>query len=59
LSAIICGVFLALINFGVGVGCTAIVTYTNDALADRASEAFGLAMVRSFLKLRSSLLTIG
>ncbi|KAF5262492.1 hypothetical protein BFJ68_g234 [Fusarium oxysporum] len=41
----VCCVFLALINFGVGAGCTGIVTYTNDVCMDRAGSAFGLAMV--------------
>lgn len=30
LSPVICGVFLAFINFAVGIGCTGIVSYTND-----------------------------
>lgn len=42
---IVCCVFLAFINFGVGAGCTGIVTYTNDVFLDRAGHAFGLAMV--------------
>ncbi|KAM0408464.1 hypothetical protein ACHAPD_011940 [Fusarium lateritium] len=42
---IVCCIFLALINFGVGAGCTGIVTYTNDVCMDRAGHAFGLAMV--------------
>ncbi|RGP62952.1 hypothetical protein FSPOR_8936 [Fusarium sporotrichioides] len=41
---IVCCVYLALINFGVGSGCTGIVTYTNDVCMDRAGHAFGLAM---------------
>ncbi|KAF4944712.1 hypothetical protein FGADI_12487 [Fusarium gaditjirri] len=41
----VCCVFLALINFGVGAGCTGIVTYTNDVCMDRAGSAFGLAML--------------
>ncbi|KAF5714449.1 major facilitator superfamily transporter [Fusarium mundagurra] len=44
-STMVCCVFLALINFGVGAGCTGIVTYTNDVCMDRAGSAFGLAMV--------------
>jgi hypothetical protein len=45
LSNIICAVFLALINFAVGVGCTGIVAYSNDVCQHRAGEAFGIAMV--------------
>jgi hypothetical protein len=44
MSAIITAVFLAILNFGVGVGCTGIVSYTNDTFQERAGEAFGLAM---------------
>ncbi|KAI1019937.1 hypothetical protein LB503_006097 [Fusarium chuoi] len=40
----VCCVYLALINFGVGAGCTGIVTYTNDVCV-RAGSAFGLAML--------------
>ncbi|KAI1593465.1 RhaT Permease metabolite transporter DMT superfamily [Pyrenophora tritici-repentis] len=36
---------MAVINFGVGLGCTGIVTYTNDVCGERAGDAFGLAMV--------------
>jgi hypothetical protein len=45
LPAVTCGVYLAIINFSVGAGCTGIVTYTNDVCNHRAGEAFGLAMV--------------
>ncbi|KAH8892705.1 MFS transporter-like protein [Thozetella sp. PMI_491] len=45
LSYNVCGVFLAIINLAVGMGCTGIVSYTNDVCADKAGEAFGLAMV--------------
>ena len=45
ISAIVCGVFMAIINFGVGLGCTGIVSYTNDACGEKASDAFGIAMV--------------
>jgi len=45
LSAVTCGVFLAIINFSVGVGCTGIITYTNDVCGQKSGEAFGLAMV--------------
>jgi MFS family permease len=45
LSATVCGVFLAFINFTVGVACTGIVAYTNDVCQERASDSFGLAMV--------------
>ncbi|KAH7357025.1 MFS transporter-like protein [Rhexocercosporidium sp. MPI-PUGE-AT-0058] len=44
-SAVVCGVFLAFINFSVGIGCTGIVSYTNDVCQEKAGEAFGLAMV--------------
>ncbi|QGI83916.1 hypothetical protein CEK25_010645 [Fusarium fujikuroi] len=44
-STMVCCVHLALINFGVGAGCTGIVTYTNDVCMDRAGSAFGLAML--------------
>jgi MFS family permease len=49
LSPIICGLFLAFINFSVGVGCTSIVAYTNDVCQHKAGEAFGLAMVRHII----------
>ncbi|KAJ5295137.1 hypothetical protein PENANT_c035G04522 [Penicillium antarcticum] len=45
LSPVVCGVFLAILNFAVGMGCTGIVAYTNDVAAERAGDAFGLAMV--------------
>jgi MFS family permease len=45
MSAIVTAVFLAILNFGVGVGCTGIVSYTNDTFQERAGEAFGLAMM--------------
>jgi len=45
MSAIVTAVFLAVLNFGVGVGCTGIVSYTNDTFQERAGEAFGLAMM--------------
>jgi MFS family permease len=45
LSPIVCGVFLAILNFAVGVGCTGIVTYSNDVCLERAGEAFGVTMV--------------
>lgn len=44
-SAIACGVLLAIVNFAVGMGCTTIVVYTNDVCAERAGDAFGLSMV--------------
>ncbi|KAL4795289.1 major facilitator superfamily domain-containing protein [Aspergillus venezuelensis] len=44
-SGVICGVFMAIVNFAVGMGCTGIVAYTNDVLGDRAGDGFGLAMV--------------
>jgi hypothetical protein len=45
LSPLICGVFLVFINFAVGIGCTGIVSYTNDVCQHKAGEAFGLAML--------------
>ncbi|QQK48093.1 Major facilitator superfamily domain, general substrate transporter [Penicillium digitatum] len=45
LSFIVCGVFMAILNFAIGMGCTSIVTYTNDVFAERAGDAFGLAML--------------
>lgn len=45
LSVITCGVFLAILNFAVGVGCTGIVAYSNDAFQHKAGGAFGIAMV--------------
>lgn len=45
MSALVTAVFLAILNFGVGVGCTGIVSYTNDTFQERAGEAFGLAMM--------------
>jgi MFS family permease len=45
ISAFVCGVFMAIINFAVGLGCTGIVSYTNDACGEKASDAFGIAMV--------------
>ncbi|RAH81596.1 MFS transporter [Aspergillus japonicus CBS 114.51] len=44
-NAVVCGVFMAIINFAVGMGCTGTVAYTNDVFAERAGDAFGLAMV--------------
>ncbi|KAL4908877.1 hypothetical protein BDW74DRAFT_165598 [Aspergillus multicolor] len=45
LSAIVCGVFMAILNYAVGIGCTVIVAYTNDVCGERAGDAFGLAMI--------------
>ncbi|KAF7881308.1 hypothetical protein EAF00_011981 [Botryotinia globosa] len=45
LSPITCGVFMAILNFAVGAGCTGVVTYTNDVCGQRSGEAFGLAMI--------------
>lgn len=45
LSAVVCGIFMAILNFAVGMGCTGIVTYTSDACGPRAGDCFGLAMV--------------
>lgn len=46
-SAIVCAVFLGIMNFAIGVGCTGIVSYSNDTLQHRAGENFGLTMVCS------------
>ena len=46
-SVITCGVFLAILNYAVGIGCTGIVAYTNDACQHKAGGAFGIAMVSS------------
>jgi hypothetical protein len=46
-SAITCGVFLAIINFAVGVGCTSIVTYSNDVFKQNPGGVFGVVMVGS------------
>jgi MFS family permease len=43
----VCGTFLAILNFAVGVGCTGIVTYTNDVCRKHAAESFGITMVRT------------
>jgi MFS family permease len=57
LAPVVCGVFLAFLNFGVGCGCTAIVSYTNDVCMNHSGEVFGLAMARhsnpSFLFLKT------
>jgi hypothetical protein len=45
LSNIVSTVFLALINFTVGVACMGIVAYSNDVAQHRAGEAFGIAMI--------------
>ncbi|KAJ8062321.1 hypothetical protein OCU04_008868 [Sclerotinia nivalis] len=45
LSPVTCGVFMAILNFAVGAGCTGVVAYTNDVCSQRSSEAFGLTMV--------------
>lgn len=44
-SAIVCAVFHGIMNFAVGVGCTGIVSYSNDTLQHRAGENFGLTVV--------------
>ena len=46
-SAIVCAVFLGTMNFAIGVGCTGIISYSNDVLQYRAGENFGLTMVCS------------
>jgi hypothetical protein len=48
LNVVVCGVFLAFVNFAVGMACTGIVTYTNDVCQDKAGDSFGLAMVSPF-----------
>jgi MFS family permease len=45
LSVIATAKFLAILNFAIGLACTGIVSYTNDACRSRAGEAFGIAMV--------------
>jgi MFS family permease len=54
LNVVVCGVFLAFINFAVGMACTGIVAYTNDVCQDKAGDSFGLAMVSPFHTLNSS-----
>ncbi|RDW63540.1 MFS transporter-21 [Coleophoma cylindrospora] len=44
-SAIVCGVFLAIINFSVGVGCTGIVSYSNDVFKQNPGGVFGVVML--------------
>ncbi|RDW59025.1 hypothetical protein BP5796_11949 [Coleophoma crateriformis] len=44
-SAIVCGVFLAIINFSVGVGCTGIVCYSNDVFKQNPGGVFGVVML--------------
>lgn len=44
-SAIVCGFFLASLNFAIGTGCTTIVAYSNDVFGDQAGGVFGLAML--------------
>lgn len=41
-------VFLGFLNFGVGIGCTGIIAYTNDLFQHKSADAFGVAMVSSF-----------
>jgi hypothetical protein len=48
LSIWACAVFLGFLNFGVGVGCTGIVAYSNDVCQHRAADAFGVTMVSTF-----------
>ncbi|ETS76476.1 hypothetical protein PFICI_11863 [Pestalotiopsis fici W106-1] len=38
-------VLLGCLNFGVGMNCTSIVAYTNDACEEKTAEAFGVAML--------------
>ncbi|EEU43803.1 uncharacterized protein NECHADRAFT_89568 [Fusarium vanettenii 77-13-4] len=45
LSIWVCAVFLGFLNFGVGVGCTGIVAYSNDVCQHRAADAFGVTML--------------
>jgi len=44
-SAIVCGFFLASLNFAVRTGCTTLDAYSNDVFGDQAGEVFGLAML--------------
>ncbi|VUC30627.1 unnamed protein product [Clonostachys rosea] len=44
MSIWICAVFLGILNFAVGVGCTGIITYTNDVCRENAGNAFGITM---------------
>jgi hypothetical protein len=48
LSAIVCAVFMAIMNFGVGVVYTGIVTYTNEAYSEQAGDVSGLTIVSLF-----------
>ncbi|KAM6538130.1 hypothetical protein FALCPG4_000015 [Fusarium falciforme] len=45
LSTWACAVFLGILNFGVGEGCTGIVAYSNDVCQHRAAGAFGVTML--------------
>ncbi|KAK5064780.1 hypothetical protein LTR84_000614 [Exophiala bonariae] len=45
LSPYVCGVFLAILNFAIGVGCTGIVAYSNDVCTNKPGEVFGIAML--------------
>ncbi|KAI8683371.1 MFS domain-containing protein [Fusarium keratoplasticum] len=45
LSIWACAVFLGFLNFGVGVGCTGIVAYSNDICQHRAADAFSVTML--------------
>ncbi|KAH7329656.1 major facilitator superfamily domain-containing protein [Stachybotrys elegans] len=38
-------ILLGVLNFGVGVGCTSIVAYSNDAISHLAAESMGIAML--------------
>ncbi|PVH68727.1 MFS general substrate transporter [Cadophora sp. DSE1049] len=45
MSKVVCGTFLAIIAFAVGVGCTGVVSYSNDVCRGRAAESFGITMI--------------
>ena len=45
LSTLVCGVFLAILNFGIALGATVCVSYSNDVSQHRAGEALGVAML--------------
>lgn len=49
-------VLLGCLNFGVGMSCTVIVAYTNDACQHKTAEAFGMAMVSNTNSTRYSAL---
>ncbi|KAK2000879.1 MFS transporter [Colletotrichum falcatum] len=44
-SVWVSAVLLGVLNFGVGLGCTGIVAYTNDSLGPLAADCMGIAML--------------